>query len=202
MNPLLILARIVLPLLILINPLVGGGISIALDNLDWHTKYLFGINPIGDYQTIDKFLDLYYFSLLAVFAWKFKNHFMRNVIIGLFLFRVVGIVLFEVTQIRALLFFFPNIFENLFFLYYIIKSIATYEPKISYRMFGLLLLLVTIPKMMHEYSIHIIQKQLLIHIFGYPYAYEGTFHQIIFIGVVALLFGMYYRKQKKASIPK
>ncbi len=196
MNPVIILFRLILPLSILKFPLIGGGISIWLDNIDWHTKELFGIQPIFEYQAIDKILDTYYLALLAIIAFKFGNKLIRNVALGLFAFRLIGVLLFEVTHVRVFLFFFPNIFENFFFFYYILKTVASYEPKIRYLGALIFILIVTLPKMLQEYSIHVIQKPLELNLFGYNYLYQGATHQLLYIVIISVLIGIFYRKNK------
>jgi len=197
MNPIVILFRLVLPLSILKFPLIGGGLAIILDNLDWHTKQLFGIQPIFEYQLIDKFLDTYYLALLAIVAWRFRNKLIRNVTVGLFVYRFIGFVLFEITGIRMFLFIFPNIFENFFFFYYIIKTTASYEPKIRYLGVLIFIMMVAFPKMLQEYSIHVIQEPLELNLFGYNYIYQGATHQILYIVTIAVLLGIFYRKNKE-----
>lgn len=193
MNPILILARLILPLLILKYPLIGGAIAIYLDNLDWHTKDIFNLQPFGDYQSVDKLLDLYYLSLLALVARSFKDILMRNIILGLFFYRAIGVFLFELTDNRWLLFVFPNIFENLFFFYYIVIKTASYTPKISPPVLGLMLIIVTLPKMLHEYSVHIIQQPITIQIAGLTLHYDGLWSQIIFLVTLAVRLGLFYR---------
>lgn len=195
MNPIFIIARIFFPLLILRYPLAGGILAIILDNLDWHIKTLFGISPVGDYQLIDKGLDMFYLSLLFIVALRFKNLLIKRILIGLFVYRLIGFILFEITHLRFLLMVFPNVFENFFFFYLIVKSIAK-EPKVSWPEVVVFLLTVTIPKLAHEYSIHIIQKPLVFDIFGFSYQYDGLYHQAVFILVVSIAVGVYYRRKE------
>lgn len=196
MNPILIVLRLVLPLSILKYPLLGGIIAISLDNLDWVTKDLFGISPIFEYQLIDKFLDTYYLTFLALASLKFKNKLVKNTLTGLFIYRLIGFLIFEITQIRLVLFFFPNIFENLFFFYLITKTIAGFEPNIKYLGLSLLTFIVSIPKVLQEYSIHVIQKHIEFNIFGFEYYYHTTWMQIAYIILFALIFGIYFRENK------
>ncbi len=201
MSPIIIIARLFLPLIILRYPLFGGAVAIILDNIDWHTRSLFGLRPFFDYQSIDKILDMYYLSLIAIVGWKFKNILIRNLIFGLFIYRFIGFLLFEFTQMRSMLFLFPNIYENFFFFYYILKTIASYEPKIPIPTTVLFVVLVAVPKILQEYAIHIIQKPLEFNIFGFLYIYEGSNHQIAYILFISVFFGLLYKKSKKANVP-
>lgn len=195
MNPVLILARLTLPLIILKYPLIGGALAILLDNLDWDSKYIWGIQPVGDYQRVDKLLDLYYLSLLALVARSFKDIMMRKVILGLFFYRLIGVLLFELTGNRWLLFVFPNIFENLFFFYYIVIKIATFTPKISYLALSFMTVIVTIPKVIHEYVIHILQGPFIITIKNFSYHFVGTWDQILLLLIIAIITGLFYRRR-------
>lgn len=160
MNPIIIAIRFLLAPLILKWPLFGGGLAILLDNLDWYTKDLFGMLSIGEYESIDKLLDLWYLSFIFVIALKFKNKLIRNVLIGLFIYRVIGTLLFELTNSRILLVLFPNVFENFFFFYYILKKISFREPVIPLGLFAFFLSIVIVLKLIEEYSIHVTQKPL------------------------------------------
>ncbi|MEX2007199.1 MAG: hypothetical protein WD992_00300 [Candidatus Levyibacteriota bacterium] len=196
MNPFIILLRLVLPLTILRFPIIGGAISVWLDNIDWHNMNFLGSSPFGEYQSIDKALDMYYLSLLAFVGLRFKNLFVRNLLISLFLYRLIGFIFFEITHTQQLLFVFPNIFENFFFFYLILKKVASYEPKISVWMFGFFLILVSIPKMLQEYSMHIVQEPIVVALAGTQHEL-GTNYQIAYILIFSIAFGLWYRKKRK-----
>lgn len=199
MNPIIIFLRIVTAPLILKFPLGAGLFSILLDNLDWHTKQIFNIAPIGDYQHIDKFLDIFYLLFIFIVSLRFKNKIIKNTLILLFILRFVGFVMFEITGNRLLLFYFPNIFESFFFFYYLVQLIAKYEPKIPYFAVCLVLVLITILKLPQEYAIHVIQKPLIMSVFGRTFEYQDTNIQIIIILTTSLILGAYYKKRKKIN---
>lgn len=196
MNPILIIARLILPLIILGHPLFGGAISLYLDGTDWHTKNLLGIAPFGDYQMIDKLLDMLYLFFFFVVSLYLKNKLVRMFLIVLFVYRMIGITLFELTDMRMFLFIFPNIFENYFYFYYVIKFIARYEPKLSERMIMLTLILMAVPKVLHEYSTHIIQKPIVMKFGEMTFSYDGINSQIMYVVILSLIFGIYYRVTK------
>lgn len=197
MNPLVILLRIFVPLLILRWPLIGGALAIWLDIIDWSTKNLLGFSPFGDYQIVDKMLDIYYLSFLAFVSLRFKNIVIRNLSLGLFLFRFVGFTIFEITQMRQMLFLFPNVFENFFFFYYILRKTASYEPKISFYFLSIIVVLLAIPKIFQEFSAHIIQKPLEINILNLSYLVQDPYHQIAYVFGIAISCGLWYRRIKK-----
>jgi len=77
---------------------------------------------------------------------------LRNISIGLFIFRILGFVLFEVFQDRLVLFLFPNLFEFWFigiaFLYYSRVEIT------NKKIFITLAIAFTL-KMLQEYILHV-----------------------------------------------
>lgn len=88
----------------------GALIAILVDFSD---LFLFGwldLGGRGDYQSFDKWLDLVYMFTFLVVALRWDGP-ARNVAVALFVFRIVGVVVFEAAQSRTVLLFFPNVFE-------------------------------------------------------------------------------------------
>jgi hypothetical protein len=111
-------ARILVPLTIPRYPLPGIITSLVLDAVDQTIFQQFpGLN-LEIYQGYDKALDIYYLTIAYVSTLRnWKNHFAFQVSRFLFYWRLVGVALFELTQLRALLFIFPNTFEYFFIFY-------------------------------------------------------------------------------------
>ena len=89
--------------------------ALVVDGLDQTIFQTFTSLPLDDYQSYDKALDVYYLSL--AYLSMMRNWVSRDGFdVGRFLYyyRLVGVVLFEQTQIRALLLVFPNTFEYFF----------------------------------------------------------------------------------------
>ena len=152
--------RLVLPLLILKRPLLGGVLAMLLDALDVVIVELFGEGGMGPYyQNIDKLLDLYYLSLEFWVALSWIERIPRLTAIGLFAWRFVGVVIFELTRFRALLFIFPNLFEH-WFLFYLIRNRFFPNVKLNtWTQTTVWLLILYIPKMVQEYTLHIAEAQ-------------------------------------------
>jgi len=152
--------RIVVPLLILKRPLVGGIAAMLLDALDVVIVEWFGEGGMGPhYHSIDKVLDLYYLGLEAWVARTWTERIPRVTAIGLFLYRLVGVIIFELTDARAVLFLFPNLFEN-WFLFYLIRcrffpglGLDTWRQTITW------LVVLYIPKLGQEYLLHVAEAQ-------------------------------------------
>ena len=117
--------RLVLPLTILRWPLAGGLLALVIDAVDVVlVDAIAGVlgqppefGPI--YAQLDKWLDLYYLTLELVVARRWTEVVPRRTAYVLFAWRLIGVILFEITLFRPLLVVFPNLFEN-YFLYILV----------------------------------------------------------------------------------
>jgi len=152
--------RIVIPLMILKRPLAGGIIAMLLDAFDVVIVELFGEGGMGEhYHSIDKILDLYYLTLELIVALSWVQRIPRLTAVGLYVYRLAGVILFELTQIRAVLFLFPNLFEH-WFLFYLIRN--RFFPNIrldTWRQTIVWLVILYIPKLGQEYLLHVAEAQ-------------------------------------------
>ncbi len=161
MAPLIVIAiRVLLPLTILRWPLAGGFLALVIDALDVAVvdavAGLLGEPPeFGPlYAQLDKWLDIYYLGLEVVVARRWSNLVTRRTAYALFAWRLVGVILFEITLSRPLLLVFPNLFEN-YFLFVLIarRWFGRFEPR-TWRdsiVAGAILL---VPKLIQEYVLH------------------------------------------------
>ncbi len=147
--------RLLIPLLILRWPLAGGLTAMALDAFDVVIIELIGRGGFGDhYPQLDKLLDTYYLTLALVVALGWASAWARIPAMCLYVYRVVGVVLFEVTGTRWLLLVFPNLFEN-WWLYCLI--VARFFPSIyprSVKTMAIPMILLLIPKLGQEWLLH------------------------------------------------
>lgn len=156
----IILLRLIVPLLILRKPLVGGIAAMLLDGLDVVLIELIPGGSFGDhYHTLDKILDTYYLTLELFVALRWKSPYARRPAVFLFAYRAIGVVLFELTERRIMLFIFPNLFEN-WWLYVLI--VERFWPRLyphSVKTVVVPLALLLIPKMVQEYILHFAEAQ-------------------------------------------
>ncbi len=156
----IIALRVIVPLLILRRPLAGGIIAMLLDALDVVLVELFGEGGMGEhYHSLDKVLDLWYLGLEAWVAWSWRARIPRLIAILLFAWRVLGVILFELTDQRWLLFAFPNLFEH-WFLFVLI--VWTWFPRVkldTWRSALAWLVVLYIPKLGQEYLLHVAEAQ-------------------------------------------
>ena len=70
------------------------------------------------------------------------------------MWRLIGVILFEISGDRQLLFVFPNLFENLFLYVLIVRRFAPrLEPRTGPQL-ALVLVVLFIPKAIQEYILH------------------------------------------------
>ena len=144
--------RILLPLTILRWPLAGGILALVADALDIVLASLVDLGGLWQYHNLDKFLDTYYLALEAIVAQRWTA-LPRWTATLLFAYRLTGVVLFEVTNIRLFLFFFPALFEN-FFLFYAVLLRFFPDYDLTPRRLGYWLAILLVPKMVQEYVLH------------------------------------------------
>lgn len=149
-------ARILIPLTIPRYPLPGIVASLILDAVDQTIFQQFpGLN-LGFYQGYDKALDIYYLTIAYISTLRnWKNHFAFEVSRFLFYWRLVGVALFELTQLRVLLFILPNTFEYFFIFYETYR--LHWDPKRMSKKFllGVAAFIWIFIKLPQEYWIHI-----------------------------------------------
>jgi hypothetical protein len=152
--------RLIVPLLILKKPLAGGIIAMLLDALDVVIVEWFGPGGMGEhYHSLDKVLDLYYLGLEAWVALSWTERLPRITATVLFLYRVVGVILFEITGSRPLLFIFPNLFEH-WFLFYLFRNWLFPGLRLdTWRRIAIWLVILYIPKLGQEYLLHVAEAQ-------------------------------------------
>ncbi|QQG43306.1 MAG: hypothetical protein HYW45_03860 [Candidatus Daviesbacteria bacterium] len=156
---LVILLRITLPLLILRWPLIGGLLSIFLDYIDFNILQAFDPGKLILYQNLDKVLDLHYLTLEFIVALTWRDKLVKKIASSLFFYRIVGVILFEITQAKQLLFFFPNLFE-FFFLFYLIYQKFWGEKLLwSRKLSTAVLILLFLFKIYQEFSLHLVNYQ-------------------------------------------
>lgn len=156
----IIALRLLIPLLIPRFPLAGGVLAMALDGLDVVLVEFISDGGMGDrYHTLDKLLDLYYLSLEAWTVRRWANTRARTAALALFAYRVVGVALFELTGQRWLLFVFPNLFENWFLAFLLVRRLAPRHEPMTWRAITAWLVVLYLPKLGQEYLLHVAEAQ-------------------------------------------
>jgi hypothetical protein len=152
-------ARFLLPLLIPFYPLPGVLICLLLDAVDQTVFQVFTDLPLDGYQSYDKALDIHYLSVAYISTLRnWTNDFAFHVSRFLFYYRLVGVVLFETSQLRAVLLIFPNTFEY-FFIWYEAVRLWWNPRKLSRTaVISAAAFIWIVIKLPQEYWIHIAQR--------------------------------------------
>jgi hypothetical protein len=132
-------------------PLLGGLLAILVDLSDLLLMGVLDLGGVPDYQSLDKWLDQVYLALFIVVALRW-THPARTIAIALYLYRLVGFVLFELSGERALLLVFPNVFEFWFIFVAFVgdRRVARW----SRVQLGATLLILTVLKEIQEWALH------------------------------------------------
>jgi hypothetical protein len=149
--------RLLVPLSIFRWPLGGAIASMIIDAIDVVIIELIGLGGFSHYTALDKGLDMYYLSFEAFVSLRWEP-LAKWTALSLFAYRAVGVLAFEVTQQRALLLVFPNVFENFYLANGALRRFASSWQLTPRRLAGLLAL-VTIPKLAQEYLLHYAEAQ-------------------------------------------
>ena len=165
--------RLFVPLLIPRFPLPAILACLVIDGVDQTVFQTFTNLPLDGYQSYDKALDIYYLTIAFLSTYRnWSNLPAFQMSRFLYFYRLVGVVIFETAQVRALLLFFPNTFEYFFIFYEAVRT--RWNPR---RMVpaGVVLAAMAIwvfVKIPQEYWIHIAQfdvtDMLKTQVFGVP----------------------------------
>lgn len=191
-----VLGRLLIPLTIPRFPLPGVVAALVLDGVDQSIFQQYTKLPLEGYQGYDKALDIYYLTIAYISTLRNWTHrFAFQVSRFLFYYRLVGVVLFELTHIRPLLLLFPNTFEY-FFIFYEAVRLRWNPLRMSRRLvLGAAAFIWIFIKLPQEYWIHIAQldttdviKQ---GIFGVPvdtpWGEIMAANPLVFLGAIALI---------------
>jgi hypothetical protein len=132
-------------------PLAGGVLAILVDLSDLLLRDALDLGGVGDYQSLDKWLDQVYMVTFLVVALRWDGP-ARSIAVGLFAYRLIGFSLFEVRGERALLLAFPNVFELWFLL--VAAAGSARVAGWSVGRLALVLLALTAVKEVQEWALH------------------------------------------------
>ena len=132
-------------------PLAGGVLAILVDLSDLLLRDALDLGGVGDYQSLDKWLDQVYLGAFLIVALRWSGP-ARSIAVALYAYRLVGFVLFELTGERALLLVFPNVFELWFLL--VAAAGAARVAGWSHARLAVVLLALTAVKEVQEWAIH------------------------------------------------
>jgi hypothetical protein len=147
------IVRVAGSLLVLRWAFVGGIIAVLTDLSDLFLMNLLDLGGVSNYQTFDKYLDQVYMLTFLIVALRWAPV-PRNIAIVLYLYRLAGVIAFEVTGTRDILLAFPNVFE---FWFLFVASLPHWRPgwRDTKRNVTLALVVLTVLKLGQEYVLHV-----------------------------------------------
>lgn len=147
---LIIILRIIFASFIFVRPLLSIIVSFFLDLIDADFAHKVVAKKL--YQIIDKNLDLWWFINIMIYSFiNYPDY--KIYLLILFIYRVVGQLIYYVSGNRGVLLFFPNFFEWIFFLIFFGKN---YYPSIlEGQKYILFLIIIFITKIFQEWFLHV-----------------------------------------------
>jgi hypothetical protein len=146
------LVRVLGSLPVLRWPFAGGLLAIFVDLLD--LILLDWLDPLAfvHYQAFDKYLDQVYMLTFLIVALRWER-LERNVAVALYLFRLAGFLVFELTGVRMSLVLFPNVFEIWFL---VVAGLHARGMKLAWTAPQLITILAAalVVKELQEWAIH------------------------------------------------
>ena len=152
--------RILVPFSILRFPFWGMLLSLLADALDVVIFSWLGwgiLEGKGIYHELDKVFDMYYLSFAAYKTLGWQDAFAKRTSILLFVWRLLGFAAFEVTNIRQLIFFAPNIFENFYLLWQGTLQFFPMSRMTTKKKLAIYIVIAAIPKIVQEYTMHYLE---------------------------------------------
>jgi hypothetical protein len=124
---LIILAKFTVPVLIIWFPFAAGWANFFLDGFDGDLLIPLGL-PNEIYQPVDKITDWVTYVAIVICAYR-RVWPIRQLMLGLFVYRSIGQVSFLLTENELFLAFFPNFLEPLFL---VTASILAWERSVRH----------------------------------------------------------------------
>jgi hypothetical protein len=133
-------------------PLAGGLLAVLVDLSDLLLRDVLDLGGIPDYQAFDKWADQVYLACFLIVALRWQGV-ERAIAVALYVFRLAGFVVFELSGARDLLLLFPNVFE---FWFLLVAALHQFRPTFQWRSGTLAVALVALLalKEVQEWALH------------------------------------------------
>jgi hypothetical protein len=187
-----VLLRFTIPLFIPKYPLPAILAALVLDAADqtifsWVTN-----DPLPGYQSYDKALDVYYLAIAYIATmrtWRDPVAFQLSRF--LYLYRLVGVTLFELIGARWLLLVFPNTFEYFFDAYEAVRTRWNPLRMSATALVGTAAFIWIVIKLPQEWWIHVAQLDFTEFMADHPWAWG-----VIGAAALALAIGIWVNRRK------
>jgi hypothetical protein len=187
-----VLLRFAVPLLIPKFPLPAIIACLVIDAADQSIFQMFTDDPLEGYQSYDKALDVYYLAIAYIStmrAWRSPVAFQISRF--LYLYRLVGVTLFELLDQRWLLLVFPNTFEYFFIVYEAIRTRWNPLRLSATALVGIAAFIWVFIKLPQEWWIHVAQLDFTEFMDDHPWAWW-----VIGAAALALAIGIWVNRRR------
>jgi hypothetical protein len=132
-------------------PLIGGLLAILIDLSDLLLFDVLDIGGVSNYQGLDKWLDQVYLAAFLVVTRRWSDP-ARRIALVLYVYRLIGFLVFEVTGTRTVLLVFPNVFE----FWFVFVALVGHARVAGWSRgaVGVAILGLTALKLVHEWALH------------------------------------------------
>ena len=190
-----IASRFIVPLFIPKYPLPAILAALVIDAMDQTIFSWVTSDPLPWYQSYDKALDVYYLAIAYITTmriWRDPVAFQLSRF--LYLYRLIGVTLFELFHHRWLLLVFPNTFEYFFDVYEAIRTKWNPRRLSATALVGIAAFIWIFIKLPQEWWIHVAQLDFTEFMADHPWAWG-----VIGAAALALSIGIWVNRRK---IPK
>lgn len=161
------LFRLLVPFLLFILPAYSIMLTLILDMVDGEFASRNALT-VDEYEKLDKFLDLWWYTGAMVYSIVMSLPFLQLLIV-LYIWRLVGELLYFKTNNRILLFIFANYFENIFIAIYVSLAVpAIFSFMLSGEYLVLLFGSAIVLKIIQEWWIHVQKRSIVEVLTGRP----------------------------------
>ena len=180
-----VLLRFAVPLLIPRYPLPAVLACLVIDAADQTIFQAFTDDPLEGYQAYDKALDVYYLAIAYCSAMRnWRDPVAFSAARGLYLYRLVGVTLFELLHWRWLLLVFPNTFEYVFIAYEAVRTRWNPMRLTAAAVLGMVVAIWVVVKLPQEWWIHIAKLDFTTFMSERPYMWGVLGAATVLVAVV------------------
>ncbi|MBM04653.1 MAG: hypothetical protein CL766_07735 [Chloroflexi bacterium] len=149
----IIIFRLIGSFAVFIHPFYGAISVILIDFSDLILMNFLKLGGVSNYQTLDKILDISYMITFLIIMLRFNKR-ERYIGYSLFIYRIIGVIIYEISKSRIILFIFPNFFE-VWIIGISALNLSKNHSRLTKKNIYLLIIPLFAIKIFQEYILHI-----------------------------------------------
>jgi hypothetical protein len=187
-----VLSRFIVPLFIPKFPLPAILAALVIDAADQTIFSWVTDDPLPGYQSYDKALDVYYQAIAYIATMRtWRDPVAFQISRFLYLYRLIGVTLFELSHARWVLLVFPNTFEYFFIAYEAVRTRWNPLRMSATALVGMAAFIWIVIKLPQEWWIHVAQLDFTEFMDDHPWAWG-----VIGAAALALAIGLWVNRRK------